>query len=139
MDLDSLLQPISEDNPAGVDLRADVSPTSTYNVLKDARNSARAAERKNVFDSADNTALNHWKTVQEMAPSVSVNETKDLEITSWYIEALTRTEGFDGLLRGFRVLKGLITQYWDEVYPLPDEEGLETKVASITGLNGLGA
>ncbi|MGD8571226.1 MAG: type VI secretion system protein TssA [Gammaproteobacteria bacterium] len=137
--MDSLLQPISEDNPAGVDLRADVSPTSTYNVLKDARNSARAAERKNVFDSADNTALNHWKTVQEMAPSVSVNETKDLEITSWYIEALTRTEGFDGLLRGFRVLKGLITQYWDEVYPLPDEEGLETKVASITGLNGLGA
>ncbi|MGD8568701.1 MAG: type VI secretion system protein TssA [Gammaproteobacteria bacterium] len=139
MDLDSLLQPISEESPAGVDLRADMSPTSTYNTLKDARNSARAAERKNVFDASDNTALNHWKTVLEIAPTVSANETKDLEITSWYIEALVRTHGFEGLLQGFRVLKGLITQYWDEVYPLPDEEGLETKVASITGLNGQGS
>ncbi|HEY5602455.1 MAG TPA: type VI secretion system protein TssA [Gammaproteobacteria bacterium] len=139
MDLDSLLQPISEENPAGVDLRADIAPTSTYNVLKDARNNARAAERKNVFDSSDNTAINYWKTINEIAPAVSSSKTKDLEITSWYIEALTRIHGFDGLLFGFRMLKGLITNYWDYLYPTPDEEGVETKVAPITGLNGMGA
>ena len=139
MDLESLLQPISEENPAGIDLRTDISPTSTYNVLKDARNSARAAERKNVFDASDNTALNYWKTVHELAPTVSANETKDIEITSWYIEALVRTHGFEGLLLGFRMLKGLVEQYWDNLYPAPDEEGLETKVAPITGLNGEGA
>jgi type VI secretion system protein ImpA len=139
MDLDSLLQPISEENPAGSDLRKDMSPASIYNVLKDARNSARAAERKNVFDASDNSAINYWKTINEIAPSVSANDTKDLEITSWYIEALARTHGFDGLLFGFRMLKGLITHYWDYLYPAPDEEGIETKVASITGLNGVGA
>lgn len=139
MDLDSLLQPISEENPAGIDLREDISPTSTYNVLKDARNSARAAERKNIFDAADNTALNYWKTVLELAPAVSTNETKDIEITCWYIEALVRTHGFEGLLLGLRMLKGLVEHYWDHLYPTPDEEGLETKVAPITGLNGEGA
>lgn len=139
MDLENLLQPVSEDNPVGADLRDSTSPSSSYNVLKDARNQARAAERNNVFDANDNTALSYWKKIFDLTPEVLCKEAKDLEITSWYIESMVRINGFDGLLNGLRILHGLITEYWDDLYPLPDEEGIETKVAAITGLNGEGA
>jgi len=139
MNLESLLQPISEENPTGVDLRSDMSPTSTYNVLKDARNNARAAERNNVFDASDTTALSYWKKIDDLAPKATQQQTKDLEICSWYIEASVRIRGFEGLLLGFRVLRGLIEQYWDKLYPMPDEDGIETRIFSITGLNGEGA
>ncbi|VAW56434.1 hypothetical protein MNBD_GAMMA07-939, partial [hydrothermal vent metagenome] len=50
INLENLLQPISEENPAGIDIREDSSPTSIYYAIKDARKSARAAERSNMFD-----------------------------------------------------------------------------------------
>ena len=45
IDIDALLQAVSEDAPAGTDPRADSSPTSLYYRTKDARNAARSAER----------------------------------------------------------------------------------------------
>ena len=139
MSIESLLQPISEVNPSGIDLRSDISPTSSYNILKDARSKARAAERNNVFDASDNTAMSHWKIIDDLAPKAIINQSKDLEIASWYIEALVRIRGFAGLLLGFQVLHGLIKHYWETVYPTPDEDGIESRIYSITGLNGEGA
>ena len=59
--LDSLLQPISEENPVGNDIREDASPTSAYYSIKDARNSARAAERNNMFDGDSSEADDQWR------------------------------------------------------------------------------
>jgi type VI secretion system protein ImpA len=61
---------------------------------------------------------------------------KDLEITAYVIEALTRLHGFAGLRDGFRLARELVAQFWDNLYPLPDEEGVATRVAPLTGLNG---
>lgn len=137
--LDSLLQPISEDNPVGDDIRADSSPTSAYYTIKDARTAARAAERNNIFDGSSNEADDQWRKILELAPDILQNQAKDLEIASWYTEALIRRYGYQGLRDGFKLIKGLIEQYWDNLYPLPDEDGVETRVASLTGLNGEGA
>lgn len=136
MDINSLLQPISEDAPTGVDPRLDASPKSTYNTLKDARNNARAAERNRLFDSGDNTASTHWQTILELAPTVLEKQAKDIEICCWLIEALTRKRGFVGLLNGLQILNGLIKDFWDGIYPLPDEDGVENTVFGIKGLNG---
>jgi type VI secretion system protein ImpA len=137
--LDSLLQPIAEDNPAGVDIREDTTPTSSYYTIKDARSAARAAERTNIFDNDSNEANQHWRKILELAPDILQNHAKDLEVASWYTEALARHYGFQGLRDGFKLIHGLIKQYWDGLYPLPDEDGVETRVASLTGLNGEGA
>ena len=45
VDIDSLVAPVNEDTPQGIDIREDRSPTSDYYTIKDARNAARAAER----------------------------------------------------------------------------------------------
>ena len=137
--LDDLLQPISEENPVGDDIRDDSSPTSPYYTIKDARNAARAAERNNMFDGDSSEADDQWRKIIDLAPDILQNHAKDLEIASWYTEALIRRYGFQGLRDGFKLIQGLIDQYWDNLYPMPDEDGIETRVASLTGLNGEGA
>lgn len=139
LDLEILLQPVSEEKPVGDDIRDNPSPTSPYFVIKDARNAARSAERNHMFDNDTSEADQHWRTILEKAPDIIQNHAKDLEIASWLTEALVRRYGFQGLRDGFKLIHGLISQYWDNLYPLPDEDGIETRVASLTGLNGEGS
>jgi type VI secretion system protein ImpA len=54
-------------------------------------------------------------------------------------EALLRTDGLDGLAAGFQLMAGLVETYWDELHPLPDDEGMVRRIATVAGLNGEGA
>src|SRR5262249_33271991 len=37
---------------------------------------------------------------------------------------------------GFRLAREMAEKFWDGLYPVPDEEGVATRVAPLTGLNG---
>lgn len=139
MDTEALLEPISEEHPTGIDIREDRSPSSPYQSIKDARNSARSAERHSVFDGGSSEADENWRRIYTLAPEILQQHAKDLEVAAWYTEALIRREGYAGLSKGFTAIRELIERYWDELYPFPDEDGLETRVAPLTGLNGEGA
>lgn len=137
IDIEHLLQPISEDNPTGEDIRSDRSPTSDYYTIKDARNNARAAERSSMFDD-DVDLLKPWRTVVDVAPQILSSKSKDLEVACWYTEGLIRLHGPAGLRDGIKLIHSLIINHWSGLYPEPDEDGIETKVAPLTGLNGDG-
>ncbi len=137
--LEQLLAPIAEDNPVGRDIRDDTGQDSIYQAIKDARVAARSAERNNMFDNNTSEADSHWRRILDLAPDILLTHTKDLEVACWFTEALIRRHGFEGLRDGFKLIEGLIESYWDELYPLPDEDGIETRVAPLTGLNGEGA
>jgi type VI secretion system protein ImpA len=140
LDVASLLQPITGENPTGTDLRADASPSSIYYQLKDARNAARAAERRVPEPGKEkDTTPPDWRPVIRFAKIALAERSKDLESAAYLIEALVRLHGFAGLRDGFRLTRGLVEQYWDGLYPMPDEEGLETRVAPLAGLNGVDA
>ncbi len=138
-ELHALLAPITEAAPTGSDPRSDVSATSSYQQIKSARNLARTAERSNPFSLSNDAADDHWRTVLELAPKIIATQSKDLEVASWYAEALLRRHGFAGLSQAFALLDGLVEQYWPALYPMPDEDGIETRVAPLSGLNGEGA
>jgi type VI secretion system protein ImpA len=74
--------------------------------------------------------------VRQIGELALSEQTKDLEITTYLIEALLRLEGFAGLRDGFRLARELTEKYWDGLYPLPDEEGLVTRLAPLSGLDG---
>jgi type VI secretion system protein ImpA len=137
LDFAKLLTPIPGEKRTGTDLRADPSPNSAYYVIKDARSTARAAERQLVLNE-DEALANRpdWRPVLQHGTAALAEKSKDLEITAYMIEALVRQQGFPGLRDGFRLAREMVEQYWDEIYPLPDEDGLETRVAALTGLNG---
>jgi type VI secretion system protein ImpA len=136
LDLAKLVAPIPGARPEGADLREDPSPTSAYEAIKDARNDARAAERQLVLDGEEPADPADWRPILQLGTKALAEQSKDLEITAYLIEALVRQHGFAGLRDGFRLARELVEHYWEGLYPLPDEDGLETRVAGLTGLNG---
>ena len=138
-DLDQILTPIDGEVNTGVDVRLDASPTSLYQTIKLARSSARAAERNSIHDGNTSEADEHWRTIRTNAPNILLNQSKDLEIACWLTESALRANGFQGLRDGFSIIHGLVENFWDNLHPMPDEDGLETRVACLAGLNGEGA
>jgi|GEM_PF-163343 len=145
IDIAAFLNPISEDAPCGRDLRDGSSPTSNFQMVKLARSTARSAERSNVYsedgqaaDDARRKIDESWRKIIELAPKILKSESKDLEVACWYLEALVRRDGIAGLRDGFELIEGLIDNFWPDLFPMPDEYGLETRVGSLKGLNGEG-
>ncbi|MCC6719743.1 MAG: type VI secretion system protein TssA [Acetobacteraceae bacterium] len=140
IDMEALLAPIADDAPAGSDLREDYSAQSTYYRLRDARSEARAAERQADADPAADPVLPpQWRQVRELAIKALSEQSKDLEVAAWLTEALVRLEGPRGLAAGAHLIAGLAEAFWDSnLYPVPDEDGIATLVAPVTGLNGEG-
>ncbi len=138
LDLEGLLAPISDELPAGNDVRSDFSPTSLYFRLRDARADARAAERAADANPGEVASPEGWRNVRTLAVEILSQHAKDLEAAAWLTEALVRSDGLAGLAFGASLLGGLAERYWEQLYPMPDEDGMETRVAPVTGLNGEG-
>lgn len=134
LDFAQLTSPIPGDHPTGIDLRSDAAANSLYYAIRDARQAARAAERLAQANGETSTA--DWKPVMKLVPQVLVEKSKDLEMTAYFIEALVRKHGFAGVRDGYRLVRELVNGYWDNLFPMPDEDGLETRVAGLGGLTG---
>ncbi|HTF90219.1 MAG TPA: type VI secretion system protein TssA [Planctomycetota bacterium] len=135
--LAELLAPIPGEAPAGSSLRTDTTAGSLYYKIKDARAAARAAERAALqLGDLDAAGQADWNPVLELAPRILRERAKDLEIVAWYIEGLVRRRSFAGLRDGFKLARGLVDAFWDTLHPMPDEDGLATRLAPLTGLNG---
>jgi type VI secretion system protein ImpA len=137
LDLDALLAPLSSEAPSGTDLREDSSPQSIYYRLKDLRSTARAAERRSDAGGESDEAQAEWRQLFDLTQEALSKQSKDLEVASWLIEALVRRYGFAGLRDGLVLARGLFESFPDKVHSLQDEEGIETFLAPLSGLNGL--
>ena len=136
IEIEPLIQPVSPETPAGTDLRLDESPVSDYYQIKDARNQARAVERAMVSDPSSVADPPDWSHVTSNAPVILTTKAKDLEIVAWYVEALIRERGLAGLRDGFRLTRELCERFWDGIFPSAETDGVEGRVAPLTGLNG---
>lgn len=134
-DIQSLLKPIDGDNQCGIDLRETSNPD--YQTLKDARRSIASLVRSRKFDNdADGEINSHWQTIYQLAPKVIKEQSKDLEVAAWFAEASLKLHGYSGLRAAFELNEGLVKDFFDNIYPLPDEDGIETRVYPLIGLNG---
>ncbi|QYU67238.1 type VI secretion system protein TssA [Leptolyngbya sp. 15MV] len=137
-DLEALLAPIAGDAPQGSDLREDFSAQSPYFRLRDARSEAREIERRQetAGDDTESSTPAQWKTVVSLGTAALKEKSKDLEVAAWMTEAMVRLHGLPGLAAGAKLIHGLAEAFWDGVFPLPDDEGMATRVGPITGLSG---
>ncbi|MEM1452968.1 MAG: type VI secretion system protein TssA [Planctomycetota bacterium] len=139
LELDALLLPISESSPTGTDQREDASPTSPFRDARSTAKDARAAERHGQLPPVvGQDEAERWRPILDLGAQVLKEQSKDLEVAALMIEALARTNGFAGLRDGFRLARELVERFWDQLHPMPDEYGLETRVAPLAGLNGSG-
>jgi type VI secretion system protein ImpA len=135
-DLAALLAPIPGDSPAGTDLHSDASPQSLYYRLRDVRAEARAVERAVESEDPLSAPPQEWRMIRDLGVEAIAGHSKDLEIASWLTEALLRIDGLPGFTAGVRLMTGLVENFWDDLYPLPDEDGIETRVRPVAALNG---
>ncbi|BAQ47412.1 MULTISPECIES: type VI secretion system protein TssA [Methylobacterium] len=136
LDLDDMLTRVRDDDPVGPDIRADISGSSAYLQLKDARSQARAAERAAEAAGEPTAVPTAWAAVRDLAGAL-LTRSKDLEVAAWLIEALARIEGFSGLALGFALVDGLIDRYWPDLHSV-DEDDAEGRLTPLAGLNGVG-
>ncbi len=120
---DDLLNPIPGDNPSGVYVRHD-SKLLLYDKIKDARRQD------------DELAQGDWQTERKMADfplakklaeEALATKTKDLQLAAWLTEAQLHIEGFAGLQQGLNLCAGLISNFWDTVYPPVEDGDLELR------------
>ena len=137
VELESLLEPIPGDKPGGIDLREDDDPDNIYRRIKDARNEARQEETQ-----ADETGAGYaeahrvWRDVWDQGVEYIKSQAKDLEVAAYMIEASIRLGGFHGLSTALEMTTELVSRFWGELLPVPDEDGIETTVLPISRLNG---
>lgn len=144
LNVEDLFAPITEAAPCGSDPRLDPSPVSPYQTLKDARHAAADAERNiergfseaSDAKNADEALKKSWELIARQAPTLLADVGKDIEVGAWLIEALLRTHQLGGLRDGLTLMNGLIQRYWDDLFPLPDEDGLETRLVPLASLSG---
>lgn len=138
LELDPILEPINDDSPTGEDLRADTSHSSVYYKIKSLRNEARSLERRRMRGESDVPPVETcWRALISLTIETLAQKSKDLELCAYLIEALIREHDFPGLHDGFRLTRELCERYWDNIFPLPDESGLESRVIYLAGLNGV--
>lgn len=134
LNFESLLAPISEDTPSGEELRS--ADAEAYWEIKRLRDAARKDESQSPGGGSDTVTAPEWSEVFLLSEEVLSESSKDLQVTAWLIEAQVRLKGFSGLRDGLKLFGGLCDQFWDDIHPQPDEDGISTTVAPMAGLNG---
>ncbi|MBX3244457.1 MAG: type VI secretion system protein TssA [Acidobacteria bacterium] len=124
IDVEALLQPISDEAPSGENLR--------YSGLYDEVNEARRAD--------DNMNMGEWQTevkvadfrqVSNLVTKALAEQTKDIQLAVWLCEALVKLHGFVGLRDGLHLLTGLQDRFWDTLHPEIDEGDMEGRANAV--------
>jgi type VI secretion system protein ImpA len=141
LDFSALLAPIPGDHPAGTDPRADPNPVSLFQMVKEARKAARAVETRFELGELINNQPPpppDWQPLLEKATRLLTENSKDMEVTAYLIEALTRKKGLVGLRDGFRLARELMEKYWDGLFPGDtDPPDAEARFSHLLQLNGI--
>jgi len=119
-----LLEPIPGDNPGGADLRYD----PVYDEIKEAR---REDDEAPQGQWAHERKVADWGVVVRLAGDALAKKTKDLQLAAFLTEAMLRREGVSGLKGGLDLFTGLLTKFWDHLYPEPDEGDLEPRAGPL--------
>lgn len=122
---DDLLQPIAGSNPAGASLRYD----PVYDKVKEARREEADVDQGD-WKTARKVA--DWPLVIKLTSEAIATKSKDLQLGAWLTEALLRQEGIGGLLGGLRLLRGLLEQFWDGLYPELEDGDVELRAAPLS-------
>ncbi len=108
--VDSLLEPISADNPCGEDIGYDPQFAELEALMQ--------GKEETQFAAAEEP---DWKAVTKGCIAL-FERSKDLRVALRLALGLLKMEGLPGFRDGLLVMKGLLENYWDPVYPRLDPD-----------------
>jgi type VI secretion system protein ImpA len=125
---DDLLTPIPGDNPSGAYLYYD----PIYDKIKEARREDEDLGPTGVWQRERKVA--DWNQVLKLAGDALATKTKDLQIAAWLTEAYFNKEGFGSFRDCFVLLRNLMEQFWDTIYPEEEDGDLEFRATPLAWL-----
>ena len=128
LNLERLLAPVAADKPCGDDL--------AFSSEIDAIVRARQADDPSLEQGAWVTELKEadWKFVGRECAQLIEKRSKDLQLAVWLAEASVQTAGVRALADSLLLTAMLCERYWDGLYPLPDEDGVERRIGNLAWL-----
>lgn len=151
MDAQSLLEPISDEEPSGPDLEYDPN-------FGEVERASQGKASQELGDSVVEGEPPDWASVISGSEEL-LGQTKDLRLAVWYARGQLVRSGFAGLAQGLELSLGLLNGFWESVHPqldpdddndptirantlsqLADEEGLlrDLQVAPMISVRGFG-
>ncbi len=129
IDVEQLLAPVSNDQPAGRNIEYE----QVYNEIREARESdpdyLPQGEWATELRKAD------WGKVVRLSSQVLRKESKDLQVACWLIEGLSQQNGINGLLEGVGFMTPFVQTYWQNGWPVLDEDGIAIRHGMINRLD----
>ena len=123
--VDSLLEPITAENPCGEDIGYDPQFLELETMLKGKEGTQFAAAEEP-----------DWKVIADRCIEL-FKRSKDLRVALRLTVGLMRTEGLPGFRDGLLVMKGLVERYWDAFYPRLDPEDNNDPLERVNILSSL--
>ena len=126
IDLQSLLAPITPEQPTGANVHQREDP-DRYNAVtriqmryfgttKDWQERHTESRRRGQPRPVPNQNQS-WQIVIDLATTCLTSESKDLWVAAYLVVALTYSRGFEGLNQGLRFLTALVNTYGSQLHP----------------------
>lgn len=126
MNIDSILQAIRPDAPAGDDLSFSVE----FDSIAEARR-----EEDATLDQGDwvrDVKEADWAKVVSLSEALLKDKSKDLRVAGWLLEGLGKVRGFGGLADGFDVCTRLIDTFWDDLHPRAEGGDNDERIGALS-------
>lgn len=124
IDLEALMQPISEEKPSGEPLQY----SGLYDEIREAR---RADENLSQGQWQIELKIANYRQVINLAVPALERETKDMQIAAWLSESLVKENGFAGLRDSMKLLVGFHENFWETIHPELDEGDMEGRANAV--------
>ena len=131
----NIINPITENNPCGIELKENEDLFNTFKDLKEYRRDLRRQEKKHEQNGEFFINKEGWEKVKDETLEL-LNHSKNIELLIWLLESLVRLEGFNGLLNGIEILSTLLEKYTTGLYPKIEAEDIESHILPISALCG---
>jgi type VI secretion system protein ImpA len=130
---EDILAPIAGDNPSGIDLRYDTK-LLIYDKIREARRQDDGLAQGD-WQSERKTA--NYPAVIKLAQDTLATTSKDLQLAAWLTEALLATEPYGGLCQGLTVCNGLLSNFWETIYPIVEDGDRELRAKPLSWMGSM--
>jgi len=129
LDFSHFLDDLSAEQPCGENLEYDP-------VFQEIEQESEGVPERRVGDSVIPAVEPDWKSVSKKAQQL-LGRTRDVQTAVYLTRALIHTHGFEGLWQGVSLVRGLLENFWDCVYPVqdPDDDYPVLRMNVLSSLN----
>lgn len=127
IELESLLQPISDDHPCGEDL----SFSNDFHEIKKARTQDDPLLTQGDWITEPKQA--DWNFVSNKTVDLLQYKTKDIRLLTWLSESWSHLYGYDGIAKSLELSHQLLEKFWINIHPEIDDD-LDQRLGLLQGL-----